>query len=169
MDLGACANIEDLDGLAKKNGIYCPRLRGYRLMKDEDPVCFGGADVVDDVSVDCVRSYIFRTGFTNKNFRRRWKKYIIQDNRVNWKNIHGKMRKEIKWHIRSTLKHGREQFSIFNKYCGREDVLMIHSRIGDGNWDYYRKYVEDQPWFIEKVDDWYDSTYCDIYARIEVT
>ena len=23
-----------------------------------------------------------------------------------------------------------------------------------------------KPWFIEKVDDYFDSTYCDIYVRI---
>lgn len=35
MDLGAFQNIEALDRLAKDNGIYIPRCRGYRLMKDE--------------------------------------------------------------------------------------------------------------------------------------
>lgn len=38
MDLGACLNIEELDVIAKANGIEIPRLRGYRLMKDENPV-----------------------------------------------------------------------------------------------------------------------------------
>ena len=27
--------------------------------------------------------------------------------------------------------------------------------------------ISKQPWFIEKVDDPYDDTYCDIYARIK--
>lgn len=33
MDLGAYAQIEELEELAKLNGIQVPRLRGYRLMK----------------------------------------------------------------------------------------------------------------------------------------
>lgn len=36
MDLGAYVNIEDLDAIAKANGIDIPRLRGYRLMKEEN-------------------------------------------------------------------------------------------------------------------------------------
>lgn len=35
MDLYAYCQIDELDELAKKNGISVPRLRGYRLMKDE--------------------------------------------------------------------------------------------------------------------------------------
>ena len=60
-----------------------------------------------------------------------------------------------------------EQYRIFNKYVGRDDVLYIHARIGGANWAFYGGgELEKQPWFIEKVDDEYDNTYCDIYARI---
>ena len=38
MDLGAYAQIEKLKAIAKANGIDVPRLRGYRLMKNEEPV-----------------------------------------------------------------------------------------------------------------------------------
>lgn len=59
------------------------------------------------------------------------------------------------------------QYNVFNKYCGRKDVLYIHARLGGENWKYYGgPELEKQPWFIEKVDDAFDSTYCDIYARI---
>ena len=37
MDLGAFAQIEDLDALAQLNGIEIPRLRGYRLMSQCEP------------------------------------------------------------------------------------------------------------------------------------
>lgn len=37
MDLIAYCQIDDLAELAKSNGIEVPRLRGYRLMKDEAP------------------------------------------------------------------------------------------------------------------------------------
>lgn len=38
MDLEAYINIEDLEQIAKENGIDIPRLRGYRLMKEEEPI-----------------------------------------------------------------------------------------------------------------------------------
>lgn len=38
MDLAAFVQIDDLDAIAKANGIEVPRLRGYRLMKDEQPI-----------------------------------------------------------------------------------------------------------------------------------
>lgn len=37
MDLGAFVQIEDLDELARINGIEIPRLRGYRLMSQCEP------------------------------------------------------------------------------------------------------------------------------------
>lgn len=40
MDLGAYGQIEGLSEIAQRNGIDCPRLRGYRLMKDEEPIDF---------------------------------------------------------------------------------------------------------------------------------
>ena len=38
MDLTAYMQIEDLSEIARKNNIEVPRLRGYRLMADEEPV-----------------------------------------------------------------------------------------------------------------------------------
>ena len=45
--------------------------------------------------------------------------------------------------------------------------MYIHSRIGGKNWSHYYKEVVDKEWFLEKVDDCFDSTYCDIYAKIK--
>lgn len=57
---------------------------------------------------------------------------------------------------------------LFNEYCGQDDVLYIHARIGGLNWnDFGGPELEKQPWFLDKVDDPFDSTYCDIYARIK--
>ena len=64
-------------------------------------------------------------------------------------------------------KRVEKQRAAWNKYAGRDDVLYIHARIGGDNWFYYHSYVDTQPWFLEKVDDSYDSTYCDLYARIK--
>lgn len=107
MDLGAYIQIGKLEHLLKENNIEIPRLRGLRLMKDEEK--FTKEEIEEEAS---------------------------------------------------------DQLEKFNSYGGRDDVLYIHARIGGGNWPYYRSEVENQPWFIEKIDDYYDSTYCDIYARI---
>jgi hypothetical protein len=56
---------------------------------------------------------------------------------------------------------------MFNKYIGRDDILYVHARIGSGNWPAYRDEVVNQPWFLEKIDDAFDPTYCDIYAKID--
>ena len=60
MDLWAYSNIGDLDELAKKNGIDCPRLRGYRLMKDEEPIDIREFLVENEVEYDCA-DYLCRT------------------------------------------------------------------------------------------------------------
>lgn len=118
MDLGAYAQIEDLEKIMEENGISVPRLRGVRLMKNEKALTDEAIKEYSNIGlIDYERSYAM------------------------WKT--------------------------FNKYCGRDDVLYIHARIGGGNWPSYREEVENQPWFIEKVDDAFDSTYCDIYARIK--
>lgn len=56
----------------------------------------------------------------------------------------------------------------FNKYAGRKDVLYVHARIGGNNWVFCGgQQVAEHPAFIERVDDWCDSTYCDIYLKID--
>lgn len=57
----------------------------------------------------------------------------------------------------------KRQMTLWNRYVGRDDVLYIHSRCGEG----WRKY-RDKEWFIDGCLDAFDPTYCDIYARIEV-
>ena len=65
------------------------------------------------------------------------------------------------------------QLQRFNSYCGKDNVYMIHARIGGtgefSNWGYYEgdKKVATQPWFLEKVDDDFDTTYCDIYVTTD--
>ena len=65
------------------------------------------------------------------------------------------------------MRKRKEQYAVWNKYVGRNDILYIHARIGGGNWGSYYTEVVDKPWFLEKIDDAFDSTYCDIYAKIE--
>ena len=92
----------------------------------------------------------------------------IKDGKVLWNKIHGKFRKNLKFAIKIKKKAIEKQYKTFNKYVGRKDVMMVHARVGGDNWTYYdcHKDVATKPWFIEKVDDNFDRTYCDIYVKI---
>ena len=100
------------------------------------------------------------------------KKYLFYDEDgipvgVNWKNIHGKKRKLFKYRLREAKKLVTKQLEIYNKYCGRDNILYVHARIGGHNWAYYGgTKIAQEPWFIEKIDDYFDDTYCDIYLKI---
>ena len=177
MDLGAYAQIEDISKIAKDNNIDCPRLRGYRLMSQEEPVNI--KDMYNGIDVYCVENLCVSKPFWNYNSNVSCfdletdyyiKKYIggKDDHKyVRWNKIHGWKRKVLKTYIHKCKMRIKRQYDIWNKYVGRKDILYIHARIGGGNWFYYYKEVVDKPWFIEKVDDNFDSTYCDIYARIK--
>lgn len=176
MDLGAYAQIEDLESVAIANGISVPRLRGYRLMSEQKPLS------IDEYSDGVV--YLAVTEAVDGGFKLNpgWlssgldegilKRKLLSKNsdgvyKIRWSLIHGKKRKCLKYQLKKFRGHAESQVKTFNKYVGRSDILYIHARIGGGNWDYYGgREIEKQPWFIEKVDDLYDGTYCDIYAKI---
>ena len=65
-------------------------------------------------------------------------------------------------------KHVRYTFDTFNRYAGRDDILCVHARIGGPNWAYYNQngIISQSTAFIEKIDDSFDNTYCDIYLRV---
>lgn len=185
MDLKAYAQIDDFGKIVKDNGIEVPRLRGYRLMKDEKPVNISEMVVKKDIAISCVK-YLCESGHWDSNalcyelssYIDRLKKYYLVAGKdedgyteytdVRWDRIHGWKRKVLKTYIHNEMKRQTKQWEIWNKYAGRDDILYIHARIGGGNWAYYSDQVANQPWFIEKIDDSFDSTYCDIYARIKL-
>lgn len=179
MDLYAYANIENLDELVRKNGIEVPRLRGYRLMKDEAPEdmneIFDGLDVMTTRHlVHTCPFWSYKSNCSEYSGYTDWlEHYYIGKNEngeeyVLWENIHGWKRKELKTAIHNEKKKWQKQYEMWNKYAGKENILYIHARIGGWNWPHYYQEVAYQPWFLEKVDDAFDSTYCDIYARLEL-
>lgn len=177
MDLGAYAQIDNLGELAEKNGIYIPRLRGYRLMSEEKPLTKEDKEhwINSLYLIKCeyiLRRRWVRPGvyvheydyFVNKRVDR-----IIKDDGIDWSQVHGKLRKKFKYERKRAEKLCEKQISTFNKYAGRNDILMIHARIGGNNWLYYDgPEIEKQSWFLEKVDDCFDNTYCDIYAKLNM-
>lgn len=187
MDLGAYANIEDLEALAKANGIDIPRLRGYRLMKDEEPLSKEELDeMMDYAAVRACKDLCQSEPFWNPNSRwytsSSWTEYLCNyylvkndDGEycgIRWDRIHGWKRRVLKFEIKKECRAIKAQYDLWNKYAGQENVLYIHSRMGGNNWKWWsiEKRVElmSQPWFLDRVDDFWDSTYCDFYARISL-
>ena len=187
MDLYAYMNIGNLQDVASENGIDVPRLHGYRMMNEEnrDPM-----PKEDYAEVEAIFAIQYISDNISRKDRRRvraaglnvdeWveNEYIIMNPKysesddehkylgVRWDKIHGEPRKRLKLYIKTRVKRWETQMQTFNKYCGRDDVLYIHAKIGGNNWPNYYKSVVYEPWFIEKVDDCYYDEYCDIYARI---
>lgn len=190
MDLGAYAQIENLEEIAKVNGIEVPRLRGYRLMKDEEPIskediekwkeeC--AIDVAQDLceakpfwsnhpwwyessyETDYIKDYYLVKNPDKEE--RGYQKYIG----IRWDKIHGWKRKRLKFEIKKQKRRIQEQYDMWNRYAGKDGILYIHARIGGNNWKDFgvKANITEQPWYLERVDDCFDSTYCDIYAKIK--
>ena len=188
MDLGAYAQIDDLEKVMEDNGIEIPRLRGLRLMKDE--ALFEKEDLEEVIKDDilwevqslirgcpkwdwnsCVTELSSKTDALCDYYL--WydideygcHKYVD----ICWERIHGKKRKACKYVIKKVKKRVKEQFDMWNKYAGRDDVLYIHARLGSGNWGGYDcdKIVKGQPWYLDHCEDHFDCTYVDIYAKIK--
>ena len=187
MDLGAYAQIDDLETIMKDNNIDIPRLRGLRLMKDETPITKAEREEIikDDILWEvqslirgcpkwswdsCCREYSSKTDALCDYYL--W--YDVDEygrhNYVDicWDRIHGKKRKACKYVIKKVKKRVKDQFDMWDKYAGRDDVLYIHARIGSGNWGYYdcNEVVKGQPWYLDHCEDHFDCTYVDIYAKI---
>lgn len=178
MDLGAYVQIEDLSEIAKKNGIEIPRLRGYRLMKNEDRLSQSKIDEIKrGAEIEVAKNLCRSDPFWNPNSHlfslNTWIDYLVsyyvEGNKIRWDRIHGKKRKILKFEIKKQNRKIQKTFDAWNKYAGREDVLYIHSRMGGWNWKDYdgKAEIMSQPWFLDRVDDYFDSTYCDFYAKIE--
>ena len=173
MDLGAYVNIDELQKIANKNNISVPRLRGYRLMANAEK--WHLEDLTDNLEHYCAvelctsdpfwdpKANCFEFGWRTK----RIENFYCPNETVRWNRIHGWKRRVLKTYIHNEKNNYKKQIGTFNKYVGCKDILMIHARIGGRNWLSYYEKIVNQPWFIEKVDDAFDSTYCDIYAKID--
>lgn len=189
MDLGAYMQIEDLDKILEENNIVIPRLRGLRLMKNEEVVT---QEEINEIAKNnglyecdglCRRNFVLNAGWATFSAYTDWiaEKYLeykigengnvyhTQPLAVKWDKIHGKKRKAFKYVLKKNRKRAEEQFRMWNKYCGKDDVLYIHCRLGAGNWSNYDcdEIIKNQPWFLDCVEDSFDCTYLDVYAKIK--
>ena len=180
MDLGAYAQIEILQNVLVENGLESfPRLRGLRLMSNEEEV------TEEDIKeiIECQFNWIYDKFCYSRFEFGDWmemsyatellrKKYLIIDKDddtigVRWDRIHGKHRKALKFELKKRERAIRAQYAMFNKYAGRNDVLYIQSRTGGGNWPYYSKELKLFPGLLDHIDDSFDSTYADYYYQIK--
>lgn len=191
MDLGAYINIEKFEEIAKKNHIEIPKLRGYRLMAEEKKV---PEEEIKDMLTSCEISIVedlceaypfwsinpewhecstwtdmLKDYYLIKNPNKEdigYQKYIG----VRWNRIHGWKRKILKFEIKKQKRKIREQYDLWNQYVGKKNILYIHSKLGGSNWNSFKdkNTLMNQPWFLNRVDDCYDSKYCDFYAKIEL-
>lgn len=188
MDLYAYAQMGKLEALVTANGISVPRCRGYRLMKDEEPVppekiqemiqqqaIEEAEDLIriDDFPV-CSAPWRSYNPTTDKRIKRYMLRGKNEDGRevsigIRWERVHGKVRKRLKFAIKRATRRVNEQYELWNRYAGEKDVLYIHARLGSRSWTDYatREAITEQPWFLAKVDDYWDGSYCDIYARLK--
>lgn len=182
MDLGAYAQIEDLEQVMKDNNIEIPRLRGLRLMKNESPITRASMEDrwewigIEECDTLCRNGFHLHANWCELSQRTDEivNKYMTRDKNdhvigIKWNKVHGKKRKAFKYVLRKARERVFIQVRMFNKYCGRDDVLYIHARIGAGNWSWYNcdEVVKGQPWFLDVVEDAFDCTYVDIYAKIK--
>lgn len=184
MNLKAYSQIEDLMPVLQSTGIEIPRLRGLGLMKNEEPVNQTDLnEILHSIEILAVQNLC--ESFPAWDFYsccsefcpatdRRIKKYMILDEdgdpiSIRWDRIHGKKRKTAKYAIKQYKKAAIDNIKVFNKYAGRDDVLFVHARIGGDNWNYFNgpSIVASHPAFLEKADNYFDSTYCDIYLKID--
>ena len=183
MDLNAYIKINDLSGVAEANGIRIDRLRGYRLMCYEKPYSETEKQEAEQNARIFAYEHVLASEppFTlnprcygwHDDISRHEKKYLITDRDghtigFRMELLHGKKRKALKYEVKRFLLIQQNQMALWNKYAGRDDVLYIHARLGSWNWSgvHWSSYNKEL-WFLDGCDDFYDASYCDIYARID--
>lgn len=187
MDLGAYVQIDRFEKVMSDNNIEIPRLRGLRLMSEEEPILPEDYNEVykeaefDAVQIAVESKWLYNPQWLEMSYKtdRELEYYVDFETRngrkehfapikIHWERLHGKKRKLVKYLIKKRKQRIKIQWDMYNKYCGRDDVLHIHARLGAGNWDYYNcdKIIKSQPWYLDHCEDNFDRTYVDIYAKI---
>jgi hypothetical protein len=178
MDLYAYTQIENLEEILEKMNIEIPRLRGLRLMKVEEPITDEklkkalNENLIEHAEFILTSDY-FDTGWWSHTYPTppNKKKYIVYDKdekvvAIRWDKLHGKKRKQLKYMLKQYEKAFWKQMNMFNSFCGK-DVLYVHARIGGSNWNYYQcDYIIKYPQYLDRCNDYWDCTYCDIYFDI---
>ena len=177
MDLYAYAKIEDLAHLLEENKIDIPRLRGLRLMKDEELITDEDMEKrifkeKNDYAINWLKQHS-DCCWSSRKANKKHKSFVYGKNEngertvigVDFSKVHGKDRKHIKYHWKMIRKAFTDQYEMWNRYVGK-NVLYVHARLGSTNWSDY-KIDEKHPMFLEHIDDAWDTSYCDIYYDLD--
>lgn len=179
MDLYAYSQIEDLNEILKVNNIEISRLRGIRLMKNEEKVPQEEIEkLVNEQKFNNAITWLQqkcwwcwdsskadkkRKCFVYKTVPSEYREGEFEEKivAIKWDKVRRKDRNRIKLKNRADEKRIRTNLEMFNSYVGK-DVLYVHARQGGGNRDYYPIDIK-HPMYLSDCDDYFDSTYCDIY------
>ena len=178
MDIYGYSQIEDLKELLDINNIEIARLRGIRLMREQSAVPLNDInEAVEKMklynAVQWLRQRAWDYWCSWRSERKHpafiYKKvYDVHDMKcvkkivsIDYRKMNRKDRNAIKLKSKADEKRIRTNFEMFNSYVGK-DVLYVHARQGGGNRLYYPIDTK-HPMYLSDCDDFYDSTYCDIY------
>lgn len=196
MDLYAYMQIGELEHFLTENNISIPRLRGLELCTDMTPWTEEEKTKAIEYRIDTaisnlleadpypwmVNPFCYSLDERSDRLKARYTYKKVTDTYIDsdgvehniytlvprWDRIHGRRRNALKLKLKQYVRKFTEYVKVWDKYCGREDVLRVHTRIGGPNWKYYGgEELAKQPWFLEKVDDYADRTYCDIYIKVK--
>lgn len=178
MDLYAYSQIKNLEHILTKNNIEIRRLRGLRLMKDEEPITSEEIEkIVKDTKLENAirwlkqKSWNYWSSQRDDNIHKAFiYRKVKEDDEdvfekkivaIDWSKVNRKDRNAIKLKNKEDEKRIRTNFEMFNSYVGK-NVLYVHTRQGGGNRPYYPIDTK-HPMYLSDCDDYWDSTYCDIY------
>lgn len=174
--------IKDLQNILNTINLNIPRLRGLQLMVEENTYEKEQIEkLIQEETARAVQDLIQNKWNTDAfdislKTEKKCKYYLTYNedegypypNGIRWDRLHGKKRKLAKFAVKQAKKKVINYTTIFNKYVGRDDILCVYARIGGLNWDCYEgDKLEKHPAFLEKVDDYFDSTYCNIFLKID--
>ena len=177
MDLYAYSKIDELRKLLDDNNIEIDRLRGLRLMKDESLVTDDEIKgIIDSIwlfrAKDWLQQHTLRTWSSDKAGRKHEAFVFAKDDlggktvvAIDLSKVHGSDKKRLKLWRKAISKHVISQYSLFNRFVGK-NVLYVHARQGGGNRAWYPIDTK-HPMYLADVDDCFDSTYCDIYYDLD--
>ena len=100
----------------------------------------------------------FIIGKVYNEYKDEWVKDVVA---IDWSKVRRKDRNAIKLRNRKDDKRILTNLNMFNSYCGK-DVLYVHARQGGGNRS-WGPIDTTHPMYLSDCDDYWDSTYCDIY------
>lgn len=178
MDIGSYMQIDDLKYLLKENHIEIQRLRGLRLMKEEELISNEQLkkevkEAKKDYAIEWLRQHSDSMWCSTNAQYCHHKSFICKTNEdgkkevidVDFTKVHGEDRKHIKFIWKKIEAAYTNQYEMFNKYVGK-NVLYVHARQGGNNRDWYPIDTK-HPMYLDDVDDAFDNTYCDIYYDLD--